>query len=553
MAIRFRTPTHVLTDGSNLAGDGDLLGAAQVGGNDKFLGESGAPNGYTAFGDARTMSGHAKGGSDYLKAGDNVHGVNFSGDGGDLQEFALGGNDTLLGGENSTFQFFGDASGSMSGQARGGNDSIVGSSAYGNDGYSVIQGIAFGDSLNQYGASHGGADFLSAGAVTADPGGSLFVLNEFAGDSYNMYDSSTGGNDKLIGGTTSAYESGQAMSLNVFCGDGYHMNDGTTGGNDTLVGGNAYHGDSSSGQAVALNILSGDGYTAWGGVKFGADVITGGSGTGDHVSVLNVIFGDALGYTPYNNDASPHSLSGDALAAAVSSFSAENAGGGLPTFADMVAAVNHQLSMSSDPLLSTSTANPVVMFGNDKLFGGAQNAQNVLYGDTSHIYANGYGGNDTLIGGGAGTTNILVGDADNIDAGGFGGKDRLVSGEGNDEMWGDAKVNMLGMGGADTFVFARNNGNDVIHDFQVGVDHIDLSAFLNVRGMSHTFSALVSSGRLQNVNNPAVGANEQINSGNVILHLDADPASNHNTVLILGVTLDQLSGSSFIFFAVPGI
>jgi len=57
-----------------------------------------------------------------------------------------------------------------------------------------------------------------------------------------------------------------------------------------------------------------------------------------------------------------------------------------------------------------------------------------------------------------------------------GGDDTLISGTGNDAMWGDAEQ-MLdnALGGRDTFVFGPNNGEDVIYDFQQGMDLIDLS------------------------------------------------------------------------------
>ena len=48
------------------------------------------------------------------------------------------------------------------------------------------------------------------------------------------------------------------------------------------------------------------------------------------------------------------------------------------------------------------------------------------------------------------------------------GDDVLNGGSGDDELWGDS--------GADTFVFS-DGGRDKIHDFQVGIDQIDVSAY----------------------------------------------------------------------------
>jgi hypothetical protein len=45
-------------------------------------------------------------------------------------------------------------------------------------------------------------------------------------------------------------------------------------------------------------------------------------------------------------------------------------------------------------------------------------------------------------------------------------------------MWGDADImDARARGGSDTFVFAEDNGNDTIYDFEQGKDVIDLSAF----------------------------------------------------------------------------
>jgi threonine dehydrogenase-like Zn-dependent dehydrogenase len=57
-----------------------------------------------------------------------------------------------------------------------------------------------------------------------------------------------------------------------------------------------------------------------------------------------------------------------------------------------------------------------------------------------------------------------------------GGSDRLVSGTGSaDYMWGDAVYkDAAAVGGLDVFVFAPNNGQDVMYDLEQGKDHIDL-------------------------------------------------------------------------------
>src|SRR5207253_10308511 len=122
--------------------------------------------------------------------------------------------------------------------------------------------------------------------------------------------------------------------------------------------------------------------------------------------------------------------------------------------------------------------------------GGNHQALNAMMGDAQILYSHDRGGADLLVAGtGQDTNNELVGDAGTIQFGGIGGNDTLVSGMGNDEMWGDAFEN-AGTGGADQFVFAAHNGNDTIHDFQVGVDKIKLVGFRSDTQLPHTFRAL---------------------------------------------------------------
>lgn len=91
------------------------------------------------------------------------------------------------------------------------------------------------------------------------------------------------------------------------------------------------------------------------------------------------------------------------------------------------------------------------------------------------------GGNDSLFAGN-GDDKIYAGDEDDAAYGGvgdnalFGGanKDTLDGGLGDDELSGGA--------GADTFIFGKAGGNDVIHDFEIGRDMIDLT------GQAYTIS-----------------------------------------------------------------
>ena len=100
----------------------------------------------------------------------------------------------------------------------------------------------------------------------------------------------------------------------------------------------------------------------------------------------------------------------------------------------------------------------------------------VVYGDAYSMSGNAVGGNDRLVGGTTGN-DTLIGDAYQMGGNSRAGNDVLVSGHANDSMWGDAVVkgpNVIE--GSNTFVFAPQNGNDVINDFHTNLDHIDLTA-----------------------------------------------------------------------------
>jgi Ca2+-binding RTX toxin-like protein len=152
--------------------------------------------------------------------------------------------------------------------------------------------------------------------------------------------------------------------------------------------------------------------------------------------------------------------------------------------------------------------------GNDKINGGAGDDR--LYGDTSFLSPD--TGKDTLSGGGGN---------DWLDGGK--GNDRLSGGNGKDTLNGGVNGDdtLTGGKGADVFVFSFSGdgikpvggewGNDVITDFEVGVDKLILSDMLN-RDITLCHDA----------------------DGNAVIRIDAD-----NTVTLMGVsckclTLDDL-------------
>lgn len=106
---------------------------------------------------------------------------------------------------------------------------------------------------------------------------------------------------------------------------------------------------------------------------------------------------------------------------------------------------------------------------------GGDGGANVLVGDGGRDLILGFDGNDSLSGGdgedqleGGGGNDTLDGGAGNDSLDGGDGDDSLLGGLGNDTFTGGA--------GADTFAFAPGEGDDVITDFDVLFDFLDVTA-----------------------------------------------------------------------------
>ena len=121
--------------------------------------------------------------------------------------------------------------------------------------------------------------------------------------------------------------------------------------------------------------------------------------------------------------------------------------------------------------------------GNDTLNGG--NGNDNLFGDKQNDNLNGGNGSDTLIGGegndtlngGNGRDHLIGGMGDDVLTGGK-GKDTLYGGKGDDILRGGT--------GPDLFVFDFHFGRkNIIKDFQMGIDHIDLSGNTLTSGMEN--------------------------------------------------------------------
>lgn len=518
---KYSGSTFRLEHETGVWGDAYTLEYAQTGGNDRFLGADDGP-GYSALGDAYEMTGRSKGGNDQFVAGARVGlgsrdvsasflipgGVSYVGDAYAMSGSSLGGNDSFLGGLNSLNQFYGDAY-QMWDQARGGNDTLQGGVTLAAEEEEATGiNLLLGDAYALGGMARGGADTVNGGATAVHSFGSATSIMYGVGDAFLMQGLSVGGADRVTGGNAVADAYAAATVINLLTGDAFYLLGGT-GGADIVTGGNAAGHEDSYGVQLVQYLL-GDSLIAADTAMFGNDQLTGGAGAGD-AYVTNLILGDALQVADIGSDA----------ALTVESV----LGAGVAGFMDLAASI-----ASADAGIAVTVE---TVFGNDILKGGATQAVNLMVGDAAALLAGHRGGNDVLTGGGAGTINLMYGDAVQMGEGSYGGRDRLISGAGTDIMYGDAS-DSYGMGGADTFVFRAGNGNDVIVDFQVGVDKIDVTALKNAP-FFRSFTTFASQ-RLEQT------------EGGVVIHLEVgNPASDNNTVLLAGVSLEELAAGSFIF------
>ncbi|MEL7100302.1 MAG: fasciclin domain-containing protein [Pseudomonadota bacterium] len=120
--------------------------------------------------------------------------------------------------------------------------------------------------------------------------------------------------------------------------------------------------------------------------------------------------------------------------------------------------------------------------GNDLVLGGR--GRDIVFGGSGDDTIKGEWGHDKLLGnfgdddisGGSGRDHIFGGLGDDILAG-DGAADRLFGGWGDDTLEGGRGRDVLSGGwGDDVFVFGADFGRDLVNDFRIGHDQIDLSA-----------------------------------------------------------------------------
>lgn len=210
-----------------------------------------------------------------------------------------------------------------------------------------------------------------------------------------------------------------------------------------------------------------------------------------------------------------------------------------------------------DDLLKGQQGHDIIEGGNgaDRIYA-APGSDTVNAGDGNDFVSGGAGG-DTINGGngddnlrGNRGTDIMSGGDGNDDLRGGGGKDTLTGGEGDDFLGGGGGIDTIiggagqdtlrGGGQADNFVFLDESDStddanaDIIEDFSLGEDHIDLSAltsglsFIGAAGFSGT------GGEIQAIEN---------GSGETIVRVDVDGDGTADMQIVLedtsGLTVDD--------------
>ena len=159
--------------------------------------------------------------------------------------------------------------------------------------------------------------------------------------------------------------------------------------------------------------------------------------------------------------------------------------------------------------------------GADDVWGGAGN--DTLSGGAGDDQVEGHGGHDELYGN-TGDDELFGGEGDDLVRGGA-GDDLLEGGEGDDTLHGGVGDDTLHGGeGADTFAFVAGNGADVVRDFSVAGDLIDLSGFARIAGFGDLTITEESDG--------------------VVIHLSEFGGG---TVELQDVTLADLGADHFVF------
>lgn len=129
--------------------------------------------------------------------------------------------------------------------------------------------------------------------------------------------------------------------------------------------------------------------------------------------------------------------------------------------------------------------------GSDRLYG--EDGEDQLFGDSGNDLIEA-GAGDDFVEAGHGNDRVYGGDGADVLEGGSGhdklyggaGDDLIFGGEGHDNIYGGRGDDVLaGDAGRDVFYFENHFGNDVIEDFEVGTDRINMQSVSNLRSFAN--------------------------------------------------------------------
>ena len=206
----------------------------------------------------------------------------------------------------------------------------------------------------------------------------------------------------------------------------------------------------------------------------------------------------------------------------------------------------NQIFAGTDTDTVSGGASADIVYGNpgqDFIYGNL--GEDLLYGGQDADIA--YGGQDADIAFGGLDTDIVYGNAGSDQVYGNLADDTLYGGQGDDSVFGGQGADLVfggngddiidggladdtltGGAGADTFLFQNGDGADIIGDFTVGEDLIQLASDINGTG------ATTGAEMLSRLSTDA--------DGNVVIDL-----GDGNTLTLNGISQEQLGADSFVF------
>ncbi|WP_299919398.1 DUF4214 domain-containing protein [uncultured Roseobacter sp.] len=499
---------------SILFADGTIWTAMEI---DKRVVMQGAANNASQiiYGVANDDTINGGGGNDWIDGGDGNDNL-FGNEGADT---VLGGegNDTIWSGSDNDQVYGGSGDDDLSGNS--GNDQIWGDDGsdqiHGNDGQDTLHGGSGDDHL--FGG--GGVDILygNSGDDVLDGGGNADVLDGGEGFDKARYQTSSAAVivDLAAGSGTQGFAQGDTYtsiegvigsqySDQIYGDDGDNVIDGLKG-NDVAYGGAGDDriwlgegADRGEGGAGDDNLYGYDGNDMlYGGI--GDDVLVGQNGE-------DSLFGEAGNdvIRAGNDDDFVSGGSGD-----------DNVHGGRG---------NDEIWLGNGADSGTGGT------GNDQVYGEAGDDR--FWGNEGNDELNGGDGDDLLYGeegedtltGGAGN-DILRAGKDNDVADGGEGSDTIFGGDGNDRLIGGLGNDTLKGGeGSDVFVSQSGDGADIIEDFDVNTDKLELTGItgtLHVLDLENAAQVLIddtTSIYLEGVNAQTLTADNFIVSGGLTLN-----------------------------------